>query len=230
MRAKNNIIVWGVGVLLATGAVCRAETKYTPERYTVILDRSPFGSDPLTTVTTPDTSAEQRKAAADLEKTCRLSFLLETESGEIRAGFQNLKPEKGKPASSVIRVGESFQGMTLKSVDMVNSEARLEFKGKPITFRLSKAPEKPTTTSRKAPASSRRFGGGFRRATPPAPKKPPEPKRSPEEEKIRTAELRQKMQDYQMEVIRKGMPPLPIPLTPEMDDQLVSEGILPLTE
>ena len=30
-----------------------------------------------------------------------------------------------------------------------------------------------------------------------------------------------------MEVIRKGMPPLPIPLTKEMDDQLVAEGILP---
>jgi len=30
-----------------------------------------------------------------------------------------------------------------------------------------------------------------------------------------------------MEVIRSGMPALPIPLTPEMDDQLVSEGILP---
>ena len=30
-----------------------------------------------------------------------------------------------------------------------------------------------------------------------------------------------------MEVLRKGMPPLPVPLTPEMDAQLVSEGVLP---
>ena len=30
-----------------------------------------------------------------------------------------------------------------------------------------------------------------------------------------------------MELIRNGMPPLPVPLTTEMDDQLVSEGILP---
>lgn len=35
------------------------------------------------------------------------------------------------------------------------------------------------------------------------------------------------LQQYQMNTIRSGMPPLPIPLTQEMDDQLVKEGILP---
>ncbi len=58
----------------------------------------------------------------------------------------------------------------------------------------------------------------------------PEPKLSPEEQKPRREEIRRNLQDYQMEVVRKGMPPLPVPLTPEMDDQLVAEGILPPTE
>lgn len=225
MRAKNSRRVLGVGIALAMGAVCHAETEYKPERYNVILDRSPFGSDPLSTVSSPDASAQQQAAAAELEKTCRLSYLFEAKNGEIRAGFQNLKAKKGEPASSVIRVGESFMGMKLKSVDLVNSEARLELNGKPITFRLSKGPEK--TVAKKVPPSSRRFGGGFRKSTPPAPKPPPAPKLSPEEQKIRREEIRRNLQDYQMEVIRKGMPPLPVPLTPEMDDQLVSEGILP---
>lgn len=35
------------------------------------------------------------------------------------------------------------------------------------------------------------------------------------------------LEKYQQEVIRKGMPALPIPLTKEMDEQLVREGILP---
>jgi len=35
------------------------------------------------------------------------------------------------------------------------------------------------------------------------------------------------LQQQQMEAIRKGLPPLPIPLTPEMDAQLVAEGVLP---
>ena len=30
-----------------------------------------------------------------------------------------------------------------------------------------------------------------------------------------------------MDVIRAGLPPLPVPLTKQMDEQLVAEGILP---
>ncbi|WP_136083290.1 hypothetical protein [Pontiella desulfatans] len=40
-------------------------------------------------------------------------------------------------------------------------------------------------------------------------------------------EVRANLRQYQMEVIRAGMPPLAIPLTQEMDDQLVAEGVLP---
>ena len=35
------------------------------------------------------------------------------------------------------------------------------------------------------------------------------------------------MREHQMHLIRQGKTPLPIPLTKEMDDQLVKEGILP---
>ena len=40
-------------------------------------------------------------------------------------------------------------------------------------------------------------------------------------------ELEKHLNEYQMDVIRQGLPPLPIPLTPEMDQQLVNEGVLP---
>ena len=36
-----------------------------------------------------------------------------------------------------------------------------------------------------------------------------------------------KLRDYQMDLIRSGKAPLPIPLTEEMDAQLVKEGVLP---
>ena len=49
---------------------------------------------------------------------------------------------------------------------------------------------------------------------------PPQPKYTGEE-------LEKHLKEYQMEVIRQGLPPLPIPLTPDMDDQLVKEGVLP---
>jgi len=40
-------------------------------------------------------------------------------------------------------------------------------------------------------------------------------------------ELEKHLQEYQVERIRKGLPPLPVPLTKEMDDQLVKDGVLP---
>ncbi len=40
-------------------------------------------------------------------------------------------------------------------------------------------------------------------------------------------EVARMLQEYQKELIRKGQTPLPIPLTPETDRQLVEEGLLP---
>jgi hypothetical protein len=222
-----NRMAWTLGIALTTGAAYPADTEYTPERYNVILDRSPFGSDPLSTVSTPDPNVQAQANAARLEQSYRLSFLLKTETGEIRAGFQNLKPKPGDPLSSVIMVGESFMGMKLKSVDLVSSEAMLEHNGQPIIFQLTKKSASAKAVPAKPTQPSRRFGGGFRKTQPAKPTPPPEPKLSPAEQEKRRAEIRQNLQDYQMEVIRTGMPPLPVPLTQEMDDQLVVEGFLP---
>lgn len=226
MTGKNNRTVWVVGMALAIGAVCHAEAEYKPERYDVILDRSPFGSDPLS-ASSDSTSGADQATAEKLGEKYRLSFLLESDAGEVRAGFHNMKPVLEEPLRGIIMEGESFMGMKLTSVDMANSEATLEYKGKLITFQLSKALTKAVAAAKKASTSpTRRFGGGFRRK-PSTPAPPPQPKLSPEEQKLRRAEIRKNLQDYQMEVIRTGMPPLPVPLTQEMDDQLVAEGVLP---
>lgn len=77
----------------------------------------------------------------------------------------------------------------------------------------------------------RRFGGGFRRVDPlPEREDVPERKLTPKEQARKREEVRENLRQYQMEVIRAGMDPLPIPLTQEMDDQLVKEGILPPVE
>ena len=217
---------------LAAVAVVAEDARYEPERYDVIIERSPFGSDPLVDAASLEQKAKAAAAAA--AKELRLCFLLETQGGEIRAGFQNLKPQKGDPKSVILMVGESFMGMKLLDVDLENSQATLDSRGEQVVFELTKAPtpaKKPAPPTAKAQAQQpqRRFGGGFRRREPPpAPK--PAPKLSPEEEQRRREEIRANLQEYQMEVIRQGMPPLPIPLTPEMDEQLVAEGVLPPQE
>ena len=54
-----------------------------------------------------------------------------------------------------------------------------------------------------------------------------EPPPPPLQPKYTGEALEKHLKEYQMQVIREGLPPLPIPLTPEMDNQLVSEGVLP---
>ena len=232
MNGIKCIKIVGCGVL---GAVLVAEAddtpkpEYTSERYELITERSPFGADPFD----EDVAQEKADAAAvaAAAKELRLCFLLETETGEIRAGFQNLKAKPGQSKSVILLVGESFLGMKLLEIDLPASKATLQSKGKPVVFELSKAPAIAKAPAAKpAQAPQRKFGGGFRRKEPPKPAPPPEPKLSPEEQRRRREEIRANLQDYQMEVIRSGMPPLPIPLTQEMDDQLVSEGVLAPSE
>ncbi|MEN7973548.1 MAG: hypothetical protein ABFR47_06900 [Verrucomicrobiota bacterium] len=228
----TNYMILIAGAALAAGMACAEERpEYKPERYDVIIERSPFGVEPL--VETEDPQKKAAAAAAAAAKELRLCFLLESETGEIRAGFENLKAKKGDSRSIILMVGESFMGMKLLDIDLDTSQATLESKGQSVVFDLTKGAAPAKRPAKKAPTKQpqRRFGGGFRRKEPPKkPTPPPAPKLSPEEQERRRAEVRANLQDYQMEVIRQGMPPLPIPLTPEMDDQLVAEGVLPPTE
>lgn len=73
----------------------------------------------------------------------------------------------------------------------------------------------------------RRFGNGFRRKSN---EQGDMAMLTPEEQAHKRAETKERLRQYQMEVIRSGMPPLPTPLTEAMDEQLVKEGILPPKE
>ena len=58
-------------------------------------------------------------------------------------------------------------------------------------------------------------------------------RREAETPKLTGKELEEQLKSYQMDLIRAGGekgPPLPIPLTKEMDDKLVAEGVLPPLE
>ncbi|MBT8042674.1 MAG: hypothetical protein HKP10_03800 [Kiritimatiellales bacterium] len=209
-----------------TAVSCHAASEYERERYNVIVDRSPFGTEELA-APEPDTSVQDAAAAQAASKELRLCFLLESEDGEIRAGFENKTAKAGDPKSIMLMVGESFRGMKLLNIDLENSRATLQRNGSRVLFSLTKPAAAATAAKKSVAQPQRRFGGGFRRQPPQQPQKPPEPELSPEEQAKKREEVRENLRQYQMEVIRAGMPPLPIPLTQEMDDQLVSEGILP---
>lgn len=228
LGSQTRYVALLVFVAALWGGGAWADVEYNPERYEIILERSPFGANPLE-VEQQAAEAQASAVAKTLAKDMRLCFLLESEEGEVRAGFQNLKAKAGDPKSVMLMEGESYENMQLLNINLVDSSASVMYQGKPITFTLTKAPAATTApaakrTSPTAPA--RRFGSGLRNRTPPA-APPSAPPLSPEEQARIREETKENMRQYQMEVIRAGMPPLPVPLTQEMDDQLVAEGVLP---
>ena len=230
MSISSSFTVWVCCVIGSVLSV-QADKVYDASRYDLIIEREPFGQELVIEEpkVTPEREMALAKAAAQAaEKELRLCFIFETNQGEIRAGFQNKTAKPGDPKSIMLGVGESFRGMKLLAVNLEESSATLDRDGVRVNFSLAKSPV-PVIKNTTA-ATPRRFGSGFRPPEKsPKPKPPVEPQLSPEQQAQRRAEIQENLRQYQMEVIRTGMPPLPIPLTKEMDDQLVLEGILPPT-
>ena len=288
-----NIQISKIAGILLTGAlsagVCSAQDNpeadteqpivYDRARYELIVERSPFGADPL--VEQENRNAEVARLA--LEREYRLCFLLEDEAGEIRAGFQKVQAGPNDPKSVMLMVGESYGGMKLTEIDLKDSVATIEYQGTLVPFELTKevVAAAPTARGRQNnnQTTTRRFGSGFQptsggtatqqRQQPQQPQQnnrnnrnnrnntpqqntqptfqfpggqqntqptfqfrgaqqtPQQPQMTPEEMAMQREQVQQDMRQYQMEVIRSGMPPLPVQLTQEMDDQLVAEGFLP---
>lgn len=217
-----------VAVLFATLLAGAEGVRANPagfERYQVILDRKPFGNPPPPTepVKPPPPRADS------FAKSLRLSMIIESDDGEMRVGIVDNRNNR----SYVLRVGEPDDGIELVSASFEEGEAVLRQGEEMALLDISKATFEeiaPTDqasrmeaaqTSRSSYLDRRRARAEqqARKAAEP----PPEP--------IYTGEALEKhLSEYQMEVIRQGLPPLPIPLTQEQDDLLVAEGYLPPVE
>lgn len=218
---KGQVAIQGfVAGLVATAAVAA----YDFSRYQVILDRKPFGTaPPPPPVVAPPISPEQSFA-----RTLRMSAIYETEDGNVRVGLINLQGNR----SFFLSVGESEDGIELVSASYKDEEAVLRKGTEMAVLKLSSDTPQPLTPAeqqarltqqqvQRMSYAERRQERERQRQQPPPP--PPQPIYTGEE-------LERHLREYQMEVIRQGLPPLPIPLTPEMDAQLVAEGILPPLE
>lgn len=212
------IVFSAVAMVMAMPVAWSATPSF--DRYRVILDRKPFGDAPANTAPPPRviTSPEESFARA-----IRLSALYKVDGAELRVGLVNSQSKD----SFFLSVGESYEGIELVSASFEDEEAVLRHGSEMAIVKLKESTVQPITaqqhqertqarqTSYEERRRARREAIERRRAEP-----PPEPKFTGEE-------LEQHLRDYQMEVIRQGLPPLPIPLTEEMDQQLVDEGVLP---
>ncbi|MFC1467357.1 hypothetical protein ACFLQY_01505 [Verrucomicrobiota bacterium] len=205
--------------ILFFGTVAATAASNSFQDYKVILDRRPFGEAPAVGV--PSTPA-----VASTPSTYRLSALYEGIDGQTRAGLVNKKNNK----SLVLRPDTTEDGIKLVDADLSAGTATIIERGRTYVLELAATPA-PEATPAPAPEKKQtrtsRFSERRRRLLERINKKNAK-KQEPEkaEPRLRGEELQKHLEEYQMEVIRRGMPALPVPLTEEMDRQLVEEGIL----
>jgi len=217
-------IAWLVGAPCAAFA---AADMSDYGRYRVIIERQPFG-EPLNQA---EIDAENQGPAVPppppFIKDLKLCFIGEGPMGQ-RVGFSNIKT---KQPYYLYLDQTSDDGIAVTQIDYADEKVLLK----------KDEEEHWLTMSGAAPPTA----GGV----------PPAPRAKPKEVATRTAlrrtsyaerlrqrraalqsrltpklegeDLKKYLEQYQMDLIRKGQPPLPMPLTKEMDDQLVREGVLP---
>ncbi len=205
MRVSSVILIL-LGFILSGRAIDKG---FKP--YQIIIDKRPFGEEP------PEAETVEIPYNQSFARHLRLSMLYEGPGGDLRAGIIDSSRNK----SYILSIGEIEDDLELVEADLKGSEALLR-KGKEVAlFKLKAEKAQPLSKSQQA---SRKSSYAARRAS--RQKKAPVVRATPTAPQLTGEALRKHLEHVQMEVIRKGQPPLPLPLTPEMDAQLVAEGVL----
>jgi hypothetical protein len=218
-------------VLLAVAwTPLRAAMEYP--HYQIIVDRLPFGRPPDKPAAPPPPPATPVETYA-WGNDYRMTFITQTADNKAKVGLLNVKDQTTLSLES----GETHPGtgIQLVSVNYDTKSASLTKGGQAQELKLqdpaTAAPAAvaaggrtpPSLSGRTSPTSASSSGRPSFARPPPPPAAPP----APAAPRLTGAELEKHLQDYQVEVIRRGLPPLPVQLTPENDAALVAEGKLP---
>jgi len=224
MKSKGPLLL----LLFTHSAAVFAQSSGDYGRFQVILDKQLLGraaadaspADVTTPVTPPPVWASEYR----MTMMTRDAF-----DGSICVGLQHARDNSGY---LLMQGAPSTQGFQLTDADFDANRATIRFNGAPHIFHLEAGTE--VSPQPAAPPGGRNISRSTRipprQPDPPAlpPGPPPE---QPEAVRFNTPEeLQIHLQNVQMDALRTGKPPLPIPLTPEMDQQLVREGVLPPQE
>ena len=191
------------------------------DRYQVILDRKPFGDLPP-----PENNATMVPQPESFAKSLRLSTIIDVDDGTtIKVGFVDTRTGR----SYMLKPGESQDGIEVLSASWDDEEAVLRQGAEMALIKLASGEVQaitPAEQQRREQAQQGRPSYADRRRLR-MEEMQREQEEPPPQPRYTGDELTKHLQEYQMEVIRQGLPPLPIPLTPAMDQQLVNEGVLP---
>jgi hypothetical protein len=215
-------------VALGTVSVCAAD--FT--RYHVILDRLPFGSEAVPAAAGA-AAVDAQPAAPAITKTLKMCAITRHDrTGALQVGLVDTATKK----NYFITVGETEDGITVVEADYDNEKALLSKDGQETWITMSDVatmaatPTPPPTLVRPRLPMPVLGGGVTMPANREAMAEARRTRRGMSTNTLSGEALQAHLEKYQMDLIRAGGekgPPLPIPLTPEMDQQLVKEGVLP---
>ena len=206
-------------------------------RYQLILDKQLLGVQKAAPA--PVKPAQVVEAAPSWSRQYRMTMITQDDD-RVRVGLQNLQD---RSAVLLIEGEPSHPDFQLISADFQQGTARIRYRGSESRFTIESGPE-PVASVQKTPITPspptnprHNRSSTSRRTITPQPASPgtlrsfPQNKESTPAPQIREFKTREELQAHlrqqQMDAIRTGKPPLPIPLTQKMDDQLVKEGVLP---
>jgi len=219
-------------------------TQYQFARYQVILDRMPFGEPPpvAAVASQPAQPATKEPDKNSILHSLRICALREVGGGEVRVGFVNIKEKPQK--TYFLYKGQAQDGIRVADVNYEKKMALLHSEGEELWIPMDAGPGgaipglQPSVGSKPKPIT-KGAGKNAKKAEPKRRKSYSErlkQRRKLEQErrkqiaeekaKYTAEELKEHFKELQMEYIRTGQPALPIQLTPEMDAQLVEEGVL----
>lgn len=209
------------------------------ERYRVILARMPFGEAPPEPVAPPPAPTPPAESFAKHLRVCSITEIAGT--GSVRVGIVDNQTQK----SFVLGEGEIVDEIELVSASLADEEAVLRKGQEIVRINLVSGEMSAVTRDQLAAGRSTQAAADAaalqsyrdRRQARQELRRQRQEREQERLERQREAaelasrytpeELRARLQDYNLEVIRAGMPALPIELTPEQDAQLVAENILP---
>lgn len=230
-----------VMVTAAAAAGSRAAVDFS--RYAPILERRPFSSPVAPEPVAPPPLAVTVEAPPAFVQHLRMVAITESPAG-VRVGFVNIRANP--PKTYFLYVGDSSDdGILMVEADYDHERALLRKDGEQYWLSMGEASSAPESAPVAKPA--RPGMPGMQRtqtASRPLPEQSDEARamsyaerrqqrieemrrRAEESRNLSEEEVEKRLREYQMKLIREGKTPLPIPITEEMDAQLVREGILP---
>ena len=214
-----------------------------PTRYKIIVDRKPFGRQPVKPVAPVVAQPTDQISDTSALRFLELVALTKEDSGTIRVGLFHAKEQY----SDYLEKGgrPSGKGFMVKDVDyeqkgalvVMGNEQKWIYMSDTVSYapsaksaKAAAAAKPPKSVGDRRQALLERIRKNREKRSGASPQTAAQQPQLTEEQKAQRAE---QLKKYQMDLIRAGGqkgPVLPLPLTKKMDDQLVKEGVLPPQE